>query len=70
MRQRRLRSGVHWQGALKQKDEQITGVKKGLEYLQFLYNTYLYTKPYTFNFGFQAVSNYDIELLICFITFK
>jgi hypothetical protein len=64
MRQRGLRSDVHWQGALKQKDEQITGVKQGLEYFQFLYNIYLYTELYTFNFGFQAVSNYDIELFM------
>ena len=58
MRQRRLRSGVHWQGALQKKVEQITVVKQELEYFQCLYNIYLYTKLYTFNFGFQAVSNY------------
>jgi hypothetical protein len=70
MRQGRLRMGVHWQGAFKQKDEQITGVKQGRGYFKFLYKSCLYTNLYTFNFGFQAVSNYDIELFICFITFK
>jgi hypothetical protein len=34
MREHKLRSGVNWQGALKQKDIKQTGIKQGLDVLE------------------------------------